>query len=114
MFTTKSFTPGENFDCSESGGEEFHEFFDSFFTFPSHCTFLLLRNPIEEGRSGKKQRQRGSEEEAASLFTVLYSHLSRVLCLLLHLGPFPLLGPVISDNVNDLVESPPQRMICDM
>ena len=33
---------------------------------------------------------------------------------LLHLWALPTLGPVISDNVNDLVESPPQRMICDM
>lgn len=52
-------------------------------------------------------------EEAASLclpFYIPITHMyaaaaSRVL---------PILGPVISDNVNDLVESPPQRMICDM
>lgn len=33
---------------------------------------------------------------------------------LLHLWAFPIPGPVISDNVNDLVESPPEQMIGDM
>lgn len=61
-------------------------------------------NGGEKGRAGIRLR----------LFVYHSIFPSYIRTPLLHLWALPILGPVISDNVNDLVESPPQRMICDM
>lgn len=75
-----------------------------------------------EGRQKKcdagEAKGNSEEEERAGMRLRLFVYHSifpsHVHAPLLHLWALPILGPVTSDNVNDLVESPPRRMICDM
>lgn len=67
----------------------------------------------KKGTATEEGRQAGARL-CVSLFTIPYSHHACAHASAASRGSSHSLAPVISDNVNDLEESPAQRMICDM